>query len=184
MCIIIVKPAGVQMPPKAIIERCAALNPHGFGFATKDRIYKTLSYEEFAKTLKEISKEETAILHFRYATHGSIRQENCHPFKDNETGVAFAHNGILDISPIGDMTDSETAFRTILAPSIKAYGLDSREFISDAYDIKGGSRFAFIDKNGEYRLFGTFIHHKGCWYSNRNFLPYIIDNRYSYYASR
>lgn len=178
MCIIIVRPAGVKMPPMAIIARCAALNPHGFGFATKDRIYKTLSFEDFKREIKTIRKDETAILHFRYATHGSIKTSNCHPFRDDKTGVSFAHNGILNITPIGDMTDSETAFRTRIVPTIKEHGFDSDEFIKTNHDIIGGSRFAYIDKDGDYRLYGAFTHYKGCWYSNRNFMPVI--ERYSY----
>lgn len=178
MCIIICKPEGVKMPPMAIIARCAALNPHGFGFATKDRIYKTLSFEDFKREIKTIRKDETAILHFRYATHGSIKASNCHPFRDDKTGVSFAHNGVLNITPIGDMTDSETAFRTRIVPTIKEYGFDSDEFIKANHDIIGGSRFAYIDKDGDYRLYGAFTHYKGCWYSNRNFMPII--ERYSY----
>lgn len=166
------------MPPMAIIARCAALNPHGFGFATKDRIYKTLSFEDFKREIKTIRKDETAILHFRYATHGSIKTSNCHPFRDDKTGVSFAHNGILNITPIGDMTDSETAFRTRIVPTIKEHGFDSDEFIKANHDIIGGSRFAYIDKDGDYRLYGAFTHYKGCWYSNRNFMPVI--ERYSY----
>lgn len=178
MCIIITKPAGVRVPPMAIIARCAALNPHGFGFATKDRIYKTLSFEDFKREIKTIRKDETVILHFRYATHGSIKTSNCHPFRDDKTGVSFAHNGILNITPIGDMTDSETAFRTRIVPTIKEHGFDSDEFIKANHDIIGGSRFAYIDKDGDYRLYGAFTHYKGCWYSNRNFMPVI--ERYSY----
>ena len=178
MCIIIVRPEGVKMPPMAILARCAALNPHGFGFATKDRIYKTLSFEDFKREIKTIRKDETAILHFRYATHGSIKTSNCHPFRDDKTGVSFAHNGILNITPIGDMTDSETAFRTRIVPTIKEHGFASDEFIKANHDIIGGSRFAYIDKDGDYRLYGAFTHYKGCWYSNRNFMPII--ERYSY----
>ena len=179
MCIIITKPAGVKMPPKAILDRCAALNPHGFGFATKDRIYKTLSYSDFYNALKSIRKNEAAILHFRYATHGSIKLENCHPFKDAETGLSFAHNGVLDITPIGDMTDSETAFRTVIMPVVKKHGFDSDEFCITTHNIKGPSRFAFIDKEGKYRLYGPFTQYNGCWYSNRNFLPYTYS-KYAY----
>lgn len=176
MCIIIVRPAGAQMPPKAILDRCARLNPHGFGFATKDRIYKTLDYMDFCKMLKSIKHHETAIIHFRYATHGSIKLENCHPFRDDKTGVSFAHNGILDIRPIDDMTDSETAFRTRIVPIIRESGFQSREFIFENYKIIGGSRFAYINSKGEYRLYGKFIQHNGCWYSNRNFMPYTASN--------
>lgn len=176
MCIIIVKPAGAKMPPKAIIERCARLNPHGFGFATKDRIYKTLDYMDFCNMLKSIKHHEAAIIHFRYATHGSIKLENCHPFRDDKSGVSFAHNGILNIVPIDDMTDSETAFRTRIVPTIRRHGFTSESFERENQRIIGGSRFAYIDSEGEYRLFGTFVQHNGCWYSNRNFIPYTTSN--------
>lgn len=181
MCIIITRPAGAKMPPKAILDRCADLNPHGFGFATKDRTFKTLSRSEFFRELKTIGKYETAILHFRYATHGSIKEENCHPFRDEITGVSFAHNGILDIATANDMTDSETAFRNVIAPAIREHGYQSDEFIMAAYSVIGSSRFAFIDSEGEYRLFGPFTQYKGCWYSNRNFMPYVRPSRsYAY----
>lgn len=181
MCIICVKPAGVQIPPMAILTRCAALNPHGFGFATKDRVFKTLDPKEFFKELKTIKKSETAILHFRYATHGSIKIENCHPFRDDKTGVSFAHNGILGIRPINDMTDSETAFRTRILPTIREYGFGSDEFILENYNIIGCSRFAYINQDGEYSMYGHFVHHRGCWYSNRNFLPYVDRCSRAYY---
>ena len=181
MCIIIAKPMGVKMPPMAILKRCATLNPHGFGFATKDRIYKTLSFDDFVKELETISQDETAILHFRYATHGSVRLENCHPFRDEESGVSFAHNGILSITPIDDMTDSETAFRTRIVPIIREFGINSDEFIIENHNIIGGSRFAYIDKDGEYHLYGSFIQHHDCWYSNGNFMPYMERHKY-YYA--
>lgn len=164
------------MPPKAILKRCAMLNPHGFGFATTDRLFKTLDAEEFFKELKTISKEETAILHFRYATHGSIKLENCHPFRDEETGLIFAHNGVLNITPLNDMTDSETAFRGLFVPVYKEYGFDSQEFVIETHSIIGGSRFAFLDEYGDYKLYGHFIQYKDCWYSNRNFMPYIESN--------
>ena len=169
------------MPPKAILDRCARLNPHGFGFATKDRVFKTLDYNEFRRDVAKIDSLETVILHFRYATHGSIKLENCHPFRDEKTGVSFAHNGILDIKPIDDMTDSETAFRTRIVPALRECGFQSSRFISENYQIIGGSRFAYIDNRGEYRLYGTFTQYRGCWYSNRNFLPFSEQLKY-YYA--
>ena len=181
MCIILVKPKGIKMPAKAILRRCAESNPDGFGFATKDRIYKTLSLADFMDELKTIRKEEAAILHFRYATHGSKKAENCHPFKDHESGVSFAHNGILDITPIDDMTDSETAFRTRIVPIIREYGYNSTSFDSENYNIIGWSRFAYIDKEGNYKLYGNFIKYKGCCYSNEGFRPYT---RYSHSTRR
>lgn len=47
-------------------------------------------------------------MHFRFATHGSVRNRNCHPFRDGD--LFFAHNGVLPYPSVGDRTDSEFAF--------------------------------------------------------------------------
>ncbi len=53
--------------------------------------------------------------HTRFATFGSKRSGNCHPFKHNNT--VMAHNGSdHQFTPIGDRTDSET----ILMSMVKA----------------------------------------------------------------
>lgn len=172
------------MPPQGTLKRCAEANPDGFGFATKDRVFKTLSYKEFCRELKTISKDEAAILHFRYATHGSIKKDNCHPFRDSKTGISFAHNGVLSIVPYKDMTDSETAFRGLFVPTIREHGLYSDELCEKVFSIIGGSRFAFIDKDGETRLFGRFTKHLDYWFSNLNWMPYTerytAHHKYAY----
>lgn len=170
MCILIVKPAGAKVPSQKTIRNCAWRNNHGFGFATANKIYKTLSFDDFVKQLKTIKKEDAAIIHLRYATHGSICEANCHPFKDEATGVAFAHNGVLPIIALNDMTDSETAFRLRFVPKIAKYGLYSRNLTQCVNNIIGGSKFAFIDETGNIKTFGRFIEHNGCYYSNYQFL--------------
>lgn len=114
----------------------------------------------------DIRVDVPAIIHCRIATHGSIKRANCHPFVDKETGVAFAHNGILDIEPIGDWTDSETAFRTRFVPVIKKFGYKSRELAAAVRDIIGGSKFAFLNKNGEIQMFGNWVIRDGCYFSH------------------
>lgn len=174
MCIIIAKPQGAEMPPMTTLRWCAYMNPHGFGFATADRTFKTLSADRFMDALSKLDPEDAVIIHFRYATHGSIKRANCHPFRDEESGVAFAHNGILNIIPKDDMTDSETAFRGLIAPAIHNHGYWSSEFDREVNGIIGGSRFAFIDKDAQIRIFGHFTEHNRCYYSNKNFIPYKL----------
>lgn len=173
MCIIIAKPRGAEMPPLEILSYCSLRNPDGFGFAVPGRVFKTMRFDDFyAALVTTVTPDMPAVLHFRYATHGRPCKSNCHPFRDDKTGVSFAHNGILPIVPDKGKTDSETAFRSLLLPKIRAYGIDSNETNDEICDIIGGSRFAFLSDDGEIRLFGHFIEHRGCWYSNGNFKPF------------
>ena len=171
MCIIIAKPQGVELPPANIIANCAMRNPDGFGFATVEGVYKTMDFRAFYKRLQETASPDIAmILHFRIATHGSCKRANCHPFGDDETGVSFAHNGMLDIMPYKDMTDSETAFRGLYVPKIREYGLDSDELRYEVFGTIGFSRFAFLGPDSQIRLFGHFYKWRGCSFSNQHFI--------------
>lgn len=169
MCILIVKPAGVKLPPQQVLKRCAHRNPHGCGFATADKCFKSLSLSAFTRELSKVDPSEAMIIHFRYATHGSVNRSNCHPFKDEQIGVAFAHNGVLPIIPYQDKTDSETAFIRLFKPIIAKCGLYSAELRDMVDAVIGGSKFAFIDENGNIKTFGRFIDVNGVYYSNLNF---------------
>lgn len=145
-------------------------NPHGMGFASKSVSYRGMSFEKFYNRLQFVPKDENIIIHFRYATHGSVCAQNCHPFKRG--GIWFAHNGILDVKPREDMTDSETAFRDILYPVAKEYGIYSDELKYTVCDILGWSKFAFLDERGNVALFGDFQEYHGMLCSNLNFVRY------------
>lgn len=170
MCILIVKPAGAKVPRLNTLRNCAKRNNHGFGFATSSKVFKSLSFDDFVAQVRKIKQDEPAIIHFRFATHGSICEENCHPFKDDSTGVAFAHNGVLPIEAENNMTDSETAFRRRFVPKIKKYGLYSISLAQSVNRIIGASKFAFIDSDGNLKTFGWFIEHDGCYFSNYQFM--------------
>lgn len=130
MCLLIYKPKGKAIPSKYVLKAAALANPDGFGFATPTRYIRTLDVDKFMREIEKVSSEDPCIIHLRYATHGSIKKTNCHPFRKD--GVTFAHNGILNIDPIGDKTDSETAFLLYILPAVKHYGLYSRE-VSEVY---------------------------------------------------
>lgn len=182
MCVICVKPKGVAMPSKDIIKAMYKANHDGCGFCTPTKSYKGLSLASFLREIEKVTDEEPCIMHFRWATHGSVKRSNCHPFYDDASQTWFAHNGILDIRPVGDMTDSETAFRYILAPLIQSHGLRSIVLKEAVRDIIGGSRFAFL-KGEDLVMFGNFHSRFGCYYSNLNFVHLIGEsqpkNRYN-----
>ena len=170
MCVIIYKPKGEFLPNSRIIKACGMANRHGFGFATPTKYFKSLNFEAFRHELEKVRYDEPCIIHFRLATHGSIKKANCHPFRRGD--VVFAHNGILDIEPYRDMTDSETAFRFHLYPVIRQYGLQSDETDKAVSEVIGGSRFAIM-QGEEVRLFGIYEEINGCYYSNLRFFHYL-----------
>lgn len=171
MCVIIYKPAGKEMPSLDILDRAYRRNPHGCGLVSPNVFYKGLSYASFKKHLKECSKEESLLIHFRFATHGSVKRSNCHPFYDEETETYFMHNGIIySVRPKRDKTDSEYAFRCLLQPLIKRYGLRSKELAEVAGQIRSyHSKFAFMQDN-EVVLFGEYFQYQDCYFSNLRFL--------------
>ena len=168
MCVIIIKRKGVQLPAPEILDACHVANPDGMGFVSSSgKNYRGMRYEKLLSRLDSVGVEEECIIHFRFATHGSIRPKNCHPFRSGKVWVA--HNGILPIDAKGDMTDSETAFRYILMPAIKWFGIESEEFDATVNSIIGASKFAFMI-DGKAYCFGTYYYFDGCFYSNLRFL--------------
>ena len=170
MCVIIYKPKGVELPSIELLTKAHQRDPHGCGLVTPNVYYKGLSFESFKRHIKKCSAEEPMLIHFRLATHGSIKKSNCHPFFDSETNTFFMHNGVLSAIKVkGDRTDSETAFRNILVPYIKRYGLDSIELAETANWIKGYSKFAFM-QDDRVILFGDYIYRDGLYFSNMRFI--------------
>ena len=182
MCVIIIKHKGVAMPTKKELRAAFQRNHDGCGFVSETDHYKSLDFEDFYARLKKVPKSENCIIHFRWATHGKVSIANCHPFYDEKSGTWFMHNGILAITPYNGKTDSETAFRKYLAPTIQKYGLYSKELQTVAGNIIDSSKFAFM-QDGQIKTFGRFIEYKGCYYSNLYHLPYTaLDYRHLLYA--
>lgn len=174
MCVIIIKPANAAMPTKEELQNAYMCNPDGCGFVSESHSYKGLSFGAFMRELSKVRSNEKCIIHFRLATHGTIKRSNCHPFKCND--IYFAHNGILSIQPKGDMTDSETAFRNLLMPIIESKGLQSQELKDAVEAIIGTSKFAFMHE-GKILTFGKYTKHEGRYYSNmRHISRYYSPN--------
>lgn len=169
MCVIIVKPAGVRMPSRAVLEAAAHCNPHGFGYVVPGRRYRTLDAEKFLSSLESIDDNEPCIMHFRLATHGSKRVRNCHPFKIGN--VYMAHNGIFNVVPTDDMTDSEEAFRTFVYPAIAKYGWRSEAVRETAEYLNMGYSKIALMRGDDIATYGHFYrrYDDDCLYSNLRF---------------
>lgn len=171
MCVIIAKYSGTKMPSENIIRAAVARNNDGWGFVTSSGVCeKGFGVENLLKKLKKVKIEDSVILHCRWRTHGSVSIKNCHPFKDEVSGMWFAHNGVLDIESKNDMTDSEICFRERLIPAFNKYGFGTKQFDMVVERERETSRFAFM-YNGEIRLYGNYTEINGVYYSNTNFWP-------------
>lgn len=184
MCVIIVKKKGVSLPSRSLLRQAAAVNHDGCGFATSSGTYfRTLNFTEFYNALTRLAKvEDDVVIHFRWATHGSVKATNCHPFRGNVNGepVYFAHNGVLPIASENDKTDSEIEFRKYILPALNMEGGFTPAVMAFLNEEAEGSRFAFVDKSGLH-LVGNFIKYHGLLLSNLNFLgmSYYRTSRYS-----
>lgn len=171
MCVIIYVPKGVELPKVEELKAAYMRNHDGCGFVSESDHYKSLHFTAFMRKLLKRDIGESVIIHFRLATHGSIKVKNCHPFYKG--GYWFAHNGVLPIVSENDKTDSQICFERYIYPVIKRYGYGSKEHI-DVMDkwTAHGSKFVMMH-NGEVLTSGNFIKHNGCYYSNLYHLGYL-----------
>lgn len=181
MCIIAAKTLGTDWPALDIINNCCVNNPDGFAIAWNEdgeiKTFRTMDRAEFIARYNTIIHEvnpdtSAAIIHARWATHGSKKLENCHCWTGG--GLAFAHNGVMSNVPNReDMTDSETFFRDYFLPVYETLGWDKAKLISRA--IAGTNRLAWIDATGHIYLMGEWLKYqeqgrKGkLYFSNRGF---------------
>lgn len=186
MCILIAKPKGVKAPTIDVMKKCWDNNPDGAGIAFSDGRKIILrkgfmKWDDFKEAYEKLHIDKyNAIIHFRIATHGTVKPANTHPFNVNDRIVA-AHNGVLQVKNEGDWTDSETFFKRICAPILTSFKIDSKEFKLCVESLIGTSKLAFLTDNGTMHTFGNFIEDNGVYYSNTTYMhPKYVGGCYGY----
>ncbi len=117
MCVAIYKPANIQLTKKTL-HKCFLENSDGAGFAYLDENGHAViskgyfSFGEFWRAYREHMPKE-AIIHFRWATHGTTDKENCHPFA-LPGGGALIHNGVISWADSCDIFDNRSDTRTFV----------------------------------------------------------------------
>ena len=192
MCIICVKPTGIEDFSTETLKYCWDKNDDGAGFAWFQpanglwRVHKGfLKYEDFIKEyqLHKFTKDSCSIVHFRVGTAGLKDGGNTHPFpvlddpaKMRETefesaNIAF-HNGVVGK---GDEILSDTIhyIRDYLFP-LMAIWEDDRvsNLIADTILTKNQSRW-LICAGKFYHKYGFWYEKDGRLYSNANYEPWV-----------
>lgn len=178
MCLLIVKPANVEIP-FSHLQNAADSNPHGAGVAIADGGKSPLIRKNHAWGADELAEEldkhkgHPALVHFRYATHGGTNLENTHPFK-LENGWSAAHNGIIsDVETLPGESDTRAFLRLHVDPWIKNGGTMERKDILEwiGKKVGGNNKLAFLHADGRHSIANEDSGHwrDGVWYSNTSY---------------
>lgn len=187
MCMLCVIPPNV-IPSREKLENSALNNPDGFGFAivipSENRIHveRTMNADASISRFLEMREkypEGYATWHARYATHGSVNVDNCHPFQVGvgNTQTYLAHNGMLPvIEPQGDKRSDTRIFAEDILPTIGGVtSLDNEQVWNILEDFTQGSKVVIltIDPRAKHQCY--LLHENkgwkdtsGVWWSNQS----------------
>ncbi len=188
MCLLICKPSGAEIPHEYLINAFRE-NPDGGGVVhsdgTRNIIEKGENWgaDEIADRLSKL-KDNPAIVHFRWATHGSKIHKNTHPYKVSRTWAA-AHNGVIPGMPCEeDESDTRAFLRTKVKPFLKKGRNLADPDVLDIIEKEAGSgnKLAFLHSSGKYVIANEKAGHwkDGVWYSNYSYCPSV--SRHSNYS--
>jgi hypothetical protein len=173
MCLIVHKPAGRAFNLD-LITQAASVNRDGFGLMWPEdgklQTVKILDMTQLRHTVELFNKrpEIEAGLHLRYATHGTISNDNCHPFSRN--GFGLMHNGIIShVKTKGDESDTRAFCRAYAWPMLRRHGIN----VDTVYQLASlhgpGNRLLVADSAGNFARTGDWTEVEGCQYSNTSY---------------
>jgi hypothetical protein len=181
MCLIILSPKGEQLNDDKILN-AFLVNPDSWGlaWATGGKLHmeKGFGYESLLAAYRKVGGMPH-MLHFRFATSGRIDKANAHPF--DLGGVAFMHNGMLDVDrPNRDKSDT-WHYAQLLKPILVEYpeALKNPSFLKEVGESIGtGNKFTFLEADGSFAIVNEKVGKwltPGIWVSNLYSLedPYV-----------
>lgn len=177
MCLIIRKPAGTTVDPRLLTQSFED-NPAGWGvmFAERSvvRVFKGFDFDTYMKTI-ETHKDKEMVIHTRYATHGAVNLDNCHPFKITKN-VFMMHNGMINNYT---ETNPEMSDSWHFAKYLTRFVASSADVITDPAFVELvqlriglGNKIVFINSDGKISIANekAGCKYQGLWLSNENSL--------------
>ena len=203
MCIIAVKKSGIEIPNDEIIRNCWHNNSDGAGLMWKRDDGKIIIEKGFMKLkslmsrIKEFSKEDYMVIHFRKSTSAGINPENTHPYpldddyhKLRSTNIecdqALVHNGVLGRGE-SDLSDTAVFVRDYLSDSCIYKNLESicvKNLINEAV---GSDKVIIMDSiSSSIFWFGHFQYDdkSGLYFSNSDYKDIFSHGWERYYTNR
>lgn len=172
MCVIIYKPAGVELPSDDILDACWAKNPDGGGmmFAKNGGIVVLKGYmnrDIFKTAIHNAYRQNTAmVIHFRIGTNGANNAHNTHPWVVSKHH-AICHNGIISWLA-GDKNVSDSKLFADVMSAIQPERMYDDLVLKMLDQSIGYNKVVIMDSKGDVRILneksGSWI--DGCWYSN------------------
>lgn len=210
MCIICLKPAGVDLPSDDEIKYMFERNHDGAGFAIQGDLdgdggfkvrYKKgfMNVDDLLEALgpREKLKDLNVAIHCRIKTHGEVDKGTTHPFKlSNQysdlrelegSGAVLFHNGV--ISGLGGLINEKSSDTQDYVVGVamrymanpRMPGAISKKIVEQ---ITGSSRILILypKKNFPMIKIGTWYEHKGCFYSNMGYKSETSTTKWSGYG--
>ena len=201
MCIICLKPAGVDMPDDETIKYMFKVNPHGAGFALQGDIHGDgrfiveyhkgfMNVEDLLKALGDKSKlkDLTVAIHCRIKTSGETDAPTTHPFlisnqyndlrKLDGKGAVLFHNGVF--SGLGGLTnpkssDTQDFVIGVANRYLAKPRMPKKLSVAIVNEIIGASRVLILYENRKFPMlrFGSWTEDNGCYYSNSGYKPTV-----------
>jgi hypothetical protein len=166
MCLIVVKPAGQDIPDH-VIESARDFNSDGFGImhnGTSKR-WKHRTAAQIKELLDPMTDINCAV-HFRMATDGKVCVANSHPFKLRNQAYLM-HNGILTkyrTTSKANKSDTREFIDKFCNPMIRQHGSIPRGKLES--EIVGNA-IAIMQRDGTINTYGdSWLERYGCQFSN------------------
>lgn len=187
MCLLTFLPPGTH-PDVAALRNGARVNRDGHGFAvvtgTGILVGRGMDAEEIIDdftTVRTRYPDRPALFHSRYATHGAVSIDNCHPFRlGRDRRTVLGHNGVLPRrvrpAPYDPRSDTRIAAETYL--SRMPFGsFDTPAGRRGLESWLGASKLVVLTVDPSFRENAYVLNEsagvwdRGIWYSNPGYRP-------------
>jgi hypothetical protein len=176
MCITLIKKASGAPISKDILYRCFDRNPHGAGlaFASNNKITLVKGFfrpEDLWDYYKKMPQDVVTLMHFRFASTGTIDPKNCHPWRIDKEHV-MVHNGtVWDFwSEKSEISDTGRFVHMLLQPLFKKDKFFWRRKVGQYLlnKVLWPGKMIILRNNGDYVIFNEQAGewHEGSWFSN------------------
>jgi len=195
MCVIAVKYKGVDLPQEEHLRACEIRNRDGIGVAllkadaTEIMIKKDFTdIDVFIKWFYEIvKKEDTCIIHYRFATHGLKDVGNRHPFPITQNKellrkpelvcqMAVAHNGVLsEYQHHKKYSDTQKFVLDILSDETIKNNLANPKIRKLINNFLEKDKLVVLQADGTLYYWGEWVKVGEVYYSNASYLDKKVE---------